>query len=344
MMREIMTFLLRTGFPHKRAAMRSAGLSVARANRGTGGAGVVRTLVVAGVLTAFPLASPFVRAEIVVTHGGGTTTLPDRPQRVLVFDPAALDTLDKLGVEVTGVPGSNLPDYLAGYRDPRYLKIGTLFEPDYEAVAAATPDLIIVGARSAAKRRDLSSIAPTINLAVEDRHFVDGVKRNVETLGRVFGKEAEASALLSRIDGAVARVRADAPGAGTALMVMVNGGKLTAYGPGSRFGWLHDELGVKPAIAEVKAATHGEVISFEFLLKTDPDWLLVLDRDAAVGRSTEAARKVLDNDLIAATRAAKAGRILYLDPVRWYITGGGGAAFATIAEDLALALEAGRSQ
>lgn len=342
-MRKIRKFQLRAALPYTCARMRSKILPAVYAAGSTGRIALRRAVAFCGLLAAILLASAGAHAEIVVAHAGGSTTLPGRPQRVLVFDPAALDTLDALGVEVAGVPGSNLPDALAKYRDPRHLKIGTLFEPDYEAVAAAQPDLIIIGPRTAAKRRDLSAIAPTIDLSVDEDHFADGVRRNVETLGRIFDKQAQASALLARIDAALARVRAAAPGAGAALMVMVNGGKLTAYGPGSRFGWLHDDLGVKPAIADVKAATHGEVISLEFILKTDPDWLLVLDRDAAVGRNSEAARKVLDNDIIAATRAAKAGRILYLDPARWYILGGGGTALPIVAEELAQALEAGRS-
>ncbi|MFS8037182.1 siderophore ABC transporter substrate-binding protein [Xanthobacter sp. AM11] len=304
----------------------------------------MRALLLAALLAPLAaLATGAGAAPVTVTHAGGQTTLPATPRRVLVFDPTTLDTLDALGVDVLGVPGSNLPDYLAKYRDPRHVKIGTLFEPDYEAVAAAAPDLIIVGARSAVRRAELARIAPTIDLTIADTDFLAGARRNVETLGRIFDRQAQAAALLAHMDGAAARVRADAPAAGTVLVVMVNGGKVTAYGPGSRFGWIHDDLGVKPAIADVKAATHGEVVSFEFILKTNPDWLFVIDRDAAVGRAGEAARAALDNDLIAATRAARAGRIFYVDAVRWYIIGGGGAALPLVTEEIAAAFEAGRA-
>lgn len=284
------------------------------------------------------------RAEIVIEQPRGTLRLHRRPEKVLVFDIAALDTLDALGIDVAGVPGSNLPDYLGRYRDKRYAKIGTLFEPDYEAVAAASPDLIIIGPRSAPKYADLSRIAPTLDLSVDARSFVAGTKANVALLGRIFDREAQAQALIARIDAAIARVRADAAGAGRVLMVMVNGGKLTAFGAGSRFGWIYDELGLAPAVTGATASAHGEVISFEYILKTDPDWLLVLDRDAAVGQAGQAARAVLDNDLIAASRAARAGRILYVDPVRWYISAGGGAALPQILETLAAAFEAGRAE
>src|SRR5690606_41003609 len=70
---------------------------------------------------------------------------------------------------------------------------------------------------------------------------------------------------------------------------------ISAYGPGSRFGILHDTLGVAPAVEDVEAATHGEAISFEFILETNPDWLFVVDRDAATGEGGEAAAQVLED-------------------------------------------------
>lgn len=284
--------------------------------------------------------APAFAAPITVSHAQGEAVLPQAPKRVVVFDVASLDTLDALGVEVAGVPGTNLPEFLSKYRDERYVKVGTLFEPDYEAVAALAPDLIIIGGRSAPKYAELAKIAPTIDLTIDPKAFVPSARAHVETLGRIFGKEAEAKALEARLAAAKARVEKAAPGAGRVLMVMVNGGKLSSYGAGSRYGWIFDDLGLKP-VAEGKAVdTHGDVISFEYVLKTNPDWVLVLDRDVAIGRAAAAAQKVLDNDIIAATRAAKAGHIVYLDAPRWYIASGGGQALPITIEELASAFEA----
>lgn len=293
-----------------------------------------------GLAAMLVLTLPATAAEIAVRHARGETVLRERPRTVLVFDIAVLDTLDALGVAVTGVPGGNIPDYLAKYRDGRFLKIGSLFEPDFEAVHAARPDLIVVAGRSSAKYAELAKIAPTIDLTVGAARFLEGARQNIETLGRIFDRQAQASALVAHIDKGTERLRTAAAHAGSALMVMVNGGKLTAYGPGSRFGWLHDQLGLRPAVPNMRAASHGEAISAEFVLKTDPDWLIVLDRDAAIGQAGASARQVLNNELIGATRAARADRIVYVDPVRWYIANSGASALATIVEDMAAALEA----
>lgn len=278
------------------------------------------------------------RAEpILVRHAQGETVLPERPKTVLVFDLAALDTLDALGVEVAGVPGANMPESLAEYRGDGYAKIGSLFEPDYEAVHAARPDLIVVGGRSAPRYGELSRIAPTIDLTIAPDAFLDGAKRNAVTLGEIFGKQAEAAALIGELDAAIAVLREKTREAGRALIVMTNGGKITAYGSGSRFGWLHDELGLERAVADVTAATHGEAISFEFLLETNPDWLIVIDRDSAVGNAGASARQTLDNELVAATTAARMNHILYVDTERWYLIGGGLSALRAVVDELAAA-------
>ena len=97
---------------------------------------------------AFLLASLGVAGAVTVTDAQGTRELPDRPKTVVVFDLAALDTLDALGVEVKGVPDWAMTGDLEKYRGDAYAKVGSLFEPDFEAVAALEPGLIVIGSRS----------------------------------------------------------------------------------------------------------------------------------------------------------------------------------------------------
>ncbi|KKB13203.1 iron ABC transporter substrate-binding protein [Devosia geojensis] len=273
---------------------------------------------------AFALAASAAFAqEITVTHAQGETVLPDTPAKVITFDIASLDTLDALGVEIIGLPGTNLPEYLSKYSGEDYLKVGTLFEPDYEAVAAAEPDLIIVAGRSSAAYPELARIAPTVDLSNDWADFEGSVKRNSQVLGEIFGKTAEIEEMIAEFDARKAEVQAAAADAGTGLVVLTSGGEVTAYGPGSRFGWIHETAGVAPAIEDVEAATHGDAISFEFILETNPDWLFVIDREAATAEGGAAAQAVLDNELVAQTTAWSQGQVVYIDPVRSYIVNGG---------------------
>ena len=104
---------------------------------------------------------------------------------------------------------------------------------------------------------------------------------------------------------------------------MTNGPKVSAFGTGGRFGWLHDALDLPEAVESVGQNTHGEAISFEFIREVDPDILLVIDRLAAVGQDGDSARATLDNALVHETKAWKTGRVIYLSPAPIYISSGG---------------------
>jgi len=298
---------------------------------------IARAAFAACVAMAVP-AAPALSQTITVSHAQGTTDVPANPETVFVFDLATLDTLDALGVAVAGVPTFSMPENLKAYEGEAYEKIGSLFEPDFEAVNAAQPDLVIVAGRSSGAYEELSKIAPTIDVTNDWVDFTGSVKANSRVLGEIFGKSDEIEAMIAVFDTSVAAFQAASDEIGTALIIMTSGGEITAYGPGSRFGFLHDTLGVAPAIADVEAATHGDAVSFEFLLETDPDWLIVLDRDAAIGQSADSAMQVLDNELMHQTTAHKNDQIVYVDSARWYVTNGGIANLNHIVDALADAM------
>ena len=118
---------------------------------------------------------------------------------------------------------------------------------------------------------------------------------------------------IDALRASIAALHGKAGAAGTGLIVLTTGGKMSAYGPGSRFGVIHDAFGVKPAAAGLSVSNHGQAISYEFIAQTDPDWLFVIDRDAAIGREGSPARSMLDNALIRPTKAWKNGRVVYLN-------------------------------
>ena len=258
-----------------------------------------------------------------VSHGQGETAVPADPRRVAVFDIAALDILDAIGVEqIVGVAGDIFPRHLAKYGEARYPKLGTLFEPNYEAVNAARPDLIVVGGRSAAKYNELARIAPTIGMHAGDEHYLDRVAANTEMLAAIFGREDRARALIARLRGSADALKRVTPDHGRGLIVLTTGTRMSAYGPGSRFGLIHGDLGVPAAAPGLAVSLHGQAIGSEFILQTNPDWLFVVDRDAAIGRGG-AARRALDNPLVRQTGAWQKDQVVYLDPSVWYIAAGG---------------------
>lgn len=264
--------------------------------------------------------------EVTVNHAQGETTVEANPEVVFSYDYASIDTLTTLGAEVDGAPPlagaspSWLPDGL--------VNIGSLFEPDYEEVNASQPDLIIVAGRSSTAYGELANMAPTIDLSFSDA-FYESFQQNTRTLGTIFGLEDEAEAELAAVQSRVDELAAQVSAGGNGLIVMVSGGSLSVLAPNNaragRGSLLYQTLGLNPTIEDVESATHGEPISFEFLLEYDPDWLFVIDRDAAIGtEDAQPAAAVIDNELMHQTTAYQNDQIVYLNPFNWYIITGAG--------------------
>ncbi len=243
------------------------------------------------------------------------------PKRVVALDVAAIDSLTAMGIDLVGVPQKLFVEYLddvAAQAQPA----GTVFEPDYEAIFAMRPDLIISGGRSSAETDALAQIAPTIDMTIWGE-TIEQAKERIKAYGVIFDKEDVAAQLIADLDAKIARTRTALAGQGKALIILTNGPKISAYGRSGRFGWLHSALDLPEAVPKVEQSTHGEVISFEFIRKTDPDVIFVVDRLAAVGRAGDHARTTLDTALIHGTKAWKSGKVIFLDAADIYIAGGG---------------------
>jgi iron complex transport system substrate-binding protein len=276
------------------------------------------TVLLAATLAAFVSTAGAMEIET----AAGPVEIAERPERIAVFDIAAIDTLDGLGVKIAGVPDNLYIDALRHVGDDAET-VGTLFEPDLEALSALAPDLVIVGGRSSSQLASVSRVAPTVDMTLFGDDLIAEARARVTTYGELFGKQDEAAGLLTNLDSALASAREAVAGKGKALILMTSGTKVTAYGMASRFGWLHRELDLPPAVEAIEVANHGEAISFEFIREVNPDWLIVLDRAAAIGSGEQNAKATLDNELVAATNAWQKQQVVYLPAADFYIAAGG---------------------
>ena len=272
-------------------------------------------------LMALLLAPPAFAETMSVETARGPVYAPHFPETVAVFDLAAFDSLTALGVKPQGMVR---PVYLSYLEDAAAGTdvVGSLFEPDFEALFALNPDLIIAGGRSSEQVPELARIAPTLDMTIWEDTIGEGLAR-LATYGEIFDKEEQAAALAADFQTKLSETKEALAGKGTALIVMTNGPKISAYGTGGRFGWLHEALGLPEAVEDVQMTDHGEAISFEFIREANPDILLVIDRMAAIGQESEGAHATLDNALVHETSAWKSGQVVHLSAAPIYIAGGG---------------------
>ena len=286
--------------------------------------------------------------EVTITslNGSGEAvelTVPYDPQRVAILDMASLDILDALGVgsRVVGTAGTSL-DYLQDYISDDIANLGTIKEADLEAVMACEPDVIFIGGRLAGSYDALSQIAPVVYLSTDtELGVVESVRKNAATIATMFGLESEVEELMAGFDSRIQALAENAAGH-TAIVGLVTSGSFNVLGNDGRCSMIGREIGYENigVDADIDTSTHGNEASFEFIVDKNPDYIFVLDRDAAIGTDgAQLAQEIMENELVMGTDAYENGSIVYLaHPAVWYTAEGGITALDIMLQDLESAL------
>ncbi|AXK46450.1 siderophore ABC transporter substrate-binding protein [Brachybacterium saurashtrense] len=259
-----------------------------------------------------------------VEDNNGTQTVTTPPASVVATDNRTFETLADWGITLTAAARALMPTTNPYKDDESIIDLGLHTEPDLEAVVAAEPTLIVNGQRFADYHDDFAKYAPEAAILELDPRdgepFADELKRQVEVLGQVFAKEEEAAQLGADLDAAMERVRAAYDGTSTVMAVTTSGGEIgyIAPGMGRTLGWTFDALGFAPAL-EVEGASddhQGDDISVEAIADSNPDWILVMDRDAAISADDPEftpANEILDSsEALAGVTAVAEGHIVYM--------------------------------
>ena len=103
------------------------------------------------------------------------------------------------------------------------------------------------------------------------------------------------------------------------LAVNVSGGKIGFIAPekGRAIGPLYPILGLTPAMEIENSSTNhkGDEVSVEAIAQSNPQWILVLDRDAATNdaaASTPAKEVIENSEALKNVDAVKNGKVIYM--------------------------------
>jgi len=265
--------------------------------------------------------------EVIDAHG--TVIVPVNPKNVVSLDNRTFETLASWGIKLAAAPKQVMPMDSPYIADESVLDIGNHREPNLEIIAAVEPELIIVGQRFASFYEDIKALVP--NAAVIDlnfdisetaespgENFVNGFKNTTLILGRIFNKSEEAKNLIAEFESALERAKAAYNGTDRIMSVIVSGGNIGFSAPrtGRVWGPLYEIFGWIPAL-DINNATsdhQGDEVSVEAIAQSNPDWIFVLDRDAAVSTSADyvPAKDVIENSpALQNVKAVKEGKIIY---------------------------------
>ena len=260
--------------------------------------------------------------EVEDNHGTHTVEVP--PASVVATDNRTFETLEAWGVTLTAAARALMPSTIDYRDDESIIDLGNHREPDLEAVVATEPTLIINGQRFSQYYDDFARYAPDAGILEldprDEEPFADELKRQVAVLGQVFEKQSEAEALGTDLDAAMERVKSAYDGSSTVMAVNTSGGEIgyIAPGVGRALGWTFEALDLVPAL-EVEGSSddhQGDDISVEAIADSNPDWILVMDRDAAISADDpeyKPANELLESsEALAGVTAVAEGNIVYM--------------------------------
>ncbi|MCP2330648.1 MULTISPECIES: siderophore ABC transporter substrate-binding protein [Actinoalloteichus] len=259
---------------------------------------------------------------VTVVDNHGEIEVPVNPRRLVALDNTTFQTLSDWDVDVAAVPKPLMHDLWPDLSDdPSVLDVGSHREPNLEAVIEADPDLVIGGYRFASVYEDLKDIQPrTVEINARDgEDQVAELRRQVEILGQIFDREDDAAAIVDELDTAITAAADAYNGTDTVVGLITSGGDISYAAPGSGrgVGLLFPTLDLVPGIEQAaEDSTHGDDISVEAIAQANPEWLVVLDRDATFDEEgyVPAAELIEGSEALANVPAVRKGQVIYLEP------------------------------
>lgn len=268
-----------------------------------------------------------------------TVTLPKNSDKVVIFDLGVASTFAALDLEenIIGLPkgennaslGNTISDIYES--DEEYVNLGGLKEPDYEALAALDPEIVMIHGRQANSNvvGELEKAAPNaeiIYVAADNSNYFEDVKEMTMFIGEMYDVQDKAQELVDDMDSKLAEVNEKVSATELpTLFIQTNGGNLSYHGVGGRYDFIYSDLGLVSANDEQDEVTdsHGNEISFEFVAETNPALILVMDRGAAISDGEPTSTDILVNEVTSGVDAIKNDNVYELNPQNWYLNAGG---------------------
>ncbi|GAA1132099.1 siderophore ABC transporter substrate-binding protein [Citricoccus alkalitolerans] len=250
---------------------------------------------------------------------------------IIATDNRIFRTLEDWGVELSAAPLTLMNEGTVDYpSDDSIIDLGSHREPNLEGFVEAAPDLVLNGQRFSDQAE---AIKPLIGeAAFLDTNVVEGepleseLRRQTTLLGDIFAQQAEAEALVADFDAAIDEAKGAYDAEQTVVGLIATGGDLSYAAPstGRAIGPVFDMLELTPALEREGSTNHqGDDISVEAIAEANPDWLLVMDRDAATSDAEAdgyqpAAELIEGSEALQNVTAVQEGNIVYL-PEDFYV-------------------------
>lgn len=257
----------------------------------------------------------------VITSLKGDISIPTEPQRVIGLSVVYPEFLYALSVTPIAVQNyhQDFPSYLKEpFKDT--LKMGIAQTPNFEAILAAEPDLIIAPTWWSDKDYDqLSKIAPTVLLPQRDNW-----RDELRDIGEVLGKKDQAETVIQDLEAKKeeAKKKLDTlVGDETVMYMMIMAKEIVIYGENiDRGTFIHKELGLKP-IKEFPQNEPSLSISLEKIPEYNPDHIILQLDDETSEEVQSRYKQMLDSSLWKNMTAVKENQVYIMGGKEWFSLG-----------------------
>lgn len=255
----------------------------------------------------------------VVQDEQGTFKLESTPKRVVVLEFSFVDALAAVGVSPVGVADDNdASRVITAVRDlvQPWQSVGMRSQPSLEAIAVLKPDLIIADAeRHRTIYQDLNRIAPTLLLKSRGETYRENLE-SARKIGIALNKQKAMNKRIQLHQQTMAEYKRHFALKQTVQFAVVSDKGMWLHSPKSYAGGVLSELGITSPLVQATEKAYLPA-SFELLLKTNPDWLLI---------GAYSQPNIIDewkkNPLFKLLSSAKAQHIVEVSPELWSLNRG----------------------
>ncbi|MGH9247649.1 MAG: ABC transporter substrate-binding protein [Acidimicrobiales bacterium] len=211
---------------------------------------------------------------VTVEAANGEVRIESRPERIVSLSPTATEMLFAIGAgdQVVAV------DELSNYPDGAPVTELTGFEPNVEAIAGYTPDLVVVSDDLNSVIAGLDAIAIPV-LQVPSAATLDDAYAEIEQLGAATGHVGDAAEVVGTMQTDIDRLVAEIPGSSEPLTYYHELDQTFFSVTSSTFiGEIYSLVGLTNIADAAEAASGGyPQLSAEFIVDADPDLIFLAD-------------------------------------------------------------------
>ena len=233
-------------------------------------------------------------------------TSKDEKQVVVATSVAITEILDRLGVEVSGIPQTSyeLPESAKGATE-----VGSPMNPDMEIIKSLNPtDVICVDTLGSDFEKQVEE--NNINADFYNLSNVDGLKETITALGEKFNKQDKANEILDEIKEVEDKVNSNKKSDDKILVLFGAPGSVMVATDKSYIGNLVELAGGNNIFSN--ATSSFTQINLEEIIKLNPDKILVMTH-AVPEAAKKSVEEELSKDLWKNVNAVKNNDITYLE-------------------------------